>query len=342
MSTVADTAAIDALLFPPGLDRADPERRGIRTDGVVVVHRGEVVYERYGGGWTAERPHLTWSVSKSFVNALVGVAVKDGLLSIDDSVCKLRPDLPAPSCAVTVRHLLEFSSGFDWREDYEDQPPTTSSVLAMLYGVGSGDMAAFVAGHPLRDPPGTSWMYSSGDTNLLSSVVGAALAPRYGDAFPWATLFERIGMSSATWERDRHGTYVGSSYVWATPRDMARFGQLLLADGCWGGARVLPEGWVRDSTEVSPPIKSKPLRRDDGDVQGRQFWLNRPIPEVGQVARPWPSVPEDAYAAMGHWKQSITVIPSKDLVVVRVADDRDGTWRHDAFLAAALALVEGR
>lgn len=328
--------ALDAYVFPGTPD--NEERAGIRTDGVVVVRHGQVVYERYGRGYTATTPHLAWSVSKTFMNALAGVAVREGRLDVEEVVCAYVDGLPSAACEVSIEDLLSMASGFDWHETYEGDGPTSSSVLAMLYGQGQGDMARFVAGHPLRDPPGTTWMYSSGDTNLLSAAVGAALTPVYGRDFAWSALFEPLGVTSATWERDGAGTLVGSSYLWATPRDLARFGLLWLHDGCWGGERVLPEGWVAWSTEVPPGFRSKPLGRDDGDVQGRQVWLNRPVPEVGQVERPWPSVPEDAYAARGHWKQSITVIPSLDLVVVRVADDRDDTFDFDRFLGLAAAV----
>jgi CubicO group peptidase (beta-lactamase class C family) len=135
------------------------------------------------------------------------------------------------------------------------------------------------------------------------------------------------------------GTYVGSSYLWATPRDLARFGQLWLMDGCWQGERLLPEGWVSESTAVSEPMRTRALGRDAGDVQGRQVWLNRPVPEIGQDALPWPGVPEGAYAALGHWKQSITVVPDAELVVVRTADDRDGSYEHARTLRLALQLV---
>lgn len=335
----AQVEALERYLFPPGLDRADPERRGLRTDGVVVVHHGEIVYERYAGGYGPTTRHLAWSVTKSFMAALAGVAVGEGVLSLDDPICEALPDLPAASCAVTVRHLLEFSSGFDWRETYEGEPPTTSSVLAMLYGQGRGDMARFVASHTLRDPPGSTYMYSSGDTNVLSAVVGAALSPRHGPEYPWAVLLDPIGMGGATWERDGAGTYVGSSYLFATPRDLARFGTLLLSGGCWGDHRVLPAGWVADATRQSMTGKRR-IDWDHGDVVGRSLWLNARLPDDDVL--PWPSAPDDAFAALGHWGQSIFVVPSADLVVVRTADDRDHSFDRDTFLSLVLALVEAR
>lgn len=337
-----DASALEAYLFAPELDWADTQRRGVRTDGILVIHHGAIVYEHYAHGYTPQMPHLAWSVSKTFTNALTGIAVGQGLLELDDSICgEEGPAYPAPSCAIRVQDLLEFSSGLDWLEAYEGQSPTASSVLAMLYGEGQPDMAAFVAGHPLRDPPGTTFQYSSGDSNLLSAVVGRALAPVHGEQYPWTLLFDRLGMSSVTWERDGAGTYVGSSYLYASPRDMGRFGLLWLQDGCWEGQRILPEGWVAASTTISPGMRARPLDWTAPElVQGRQVWLNQALPEQGMAGRPWPRVPADAYTALGHWKQLITVVPSWDLVVVRTGDDRDGSFSADEMLARVGAMLD--
>jgi len=336
----AEVAALDAALFPPDLDWTDKDRPGTRTDGVVVVHRGRVLYERYREPWDEERPHLSWSVTKSFTSALTGVAVREGLVTRDDSICEHLDGLPEASCQVTLQHLLDMGSGFQWRETYEGVSPTESSVLAMLYGEGSADMARFVATQPLARAPGSAWQYSSGDTNVLSAAIGAPLTERFGERFPWTTLFDVIGMTSVTFERDAAGTYVGSSYLWATPRDLARFGYLLLHDGCWDSERVLPEGWVDYSTELGQPLQIKALPKAEEIVQARLLWVNRPLPGQGVAERWCPSVGEDMYAALGHWGQSITVVPSLELVVVRVADDRDDSYRHDRTMKAVKDLVE--
>jgi len=339
-------SAFDAYAFPrfepsssaPSEAIYGVDREGVRTDGVLIIHGGRVIYERYARGYTADTPHLTWSVSKSYINALTGLAVARGALSLDDSICEHVEVAAESSCDITVQHLLEFSSGLDWRETYENEPPTTSSVVAMLYGEGPADAVAFISGHPLRDPPGTTYAYSSGDTTLLAGVLKGALEAEHGRDFPWTLLFDPIGVTSAVWERDRKGVLVGSSYVWSTPRDMARLGYLFLNDGCWAGERLLPEGWVADSTRVSEPVKRRRLYADDNDVQGRQWWLNYAVPETGAVQR-WPELPEDTYAALGHWKQMIVVVPSMDLVVVRTGDDRDGSFDHSTFMTLAAALV---
>jgi len=331
-----EIAALEQYLFT--LTGADAERKGIRTDGIVIIQGGELAYERYARGFDASRRHLSWSVSKSFGNALAGIAVQKGALSLSDSVCSHLQGLPPASCAIRVQDLLEFASGLDWRESYEGQSNQASSVLAMLYGEGRSDMARFVAAHPFRDPPGTSWEYSSGDANLLGAVLDAALGPANGGpSYPWTLLFDPLGISSAVWERDGSGTLIASSYLYASPRDLAKFGFLFLNDGCWEGRRILPAGWVADSTAVTAPFLSRRIDRGPEDVGGRMWWLNRAVPELS-FPPPWPDVPADAYAALGHWGQSITVVPSLDMVVVRVGDDREPALDFDRFLSLAIAV----
>jgi CubicO group peptidase (beta-lactamase class C family) len=317
---VAAVKALDEYMFT--LRGADADRQGIRTDSVLVLKSGQVVYERYARGYDATKRHLAWSVSKSFTNALAGRAIALGALGLDDSLCQYLPKTRADNCVITVRHLLDFSSGLDWAEVYEHKSNQESSTLAQLYGEGRADMAAFIANHQRRDPPGTTFEYSTGETTLLMAVVQAALTPKLGRDFAWSALFDPLGLRSAVWERDQTGTLVGGAYLYATPRDFARLGYLFLNDGCWQGQRLLPEGWVRDATAVSEAYRHKVVDRSWGDIQGREWWLNQPVAEALQPV-PWPDVPQDAYAAEGHWNQLVLVVPSKDLVVVRTGDDRD-------------------
>jgi CubicO group peptidase (beta-lactamase class C family) len=332
--------ALDEYLFT--LEGRDEDRLGIRTDGLVVVHRGRIVHERYARGYGAGNRHLAWSMSKSFLGAMVGVGVLRGDLAREDAICDHYDGADGDVCDITVDDLLGWGSGLDWNEGYEDEPYYLSSVIAMLYGVGAGDMARFTAAQGLAVPAGTRYRYSSGDSNLLAGALAGAVGPALADDYPWEFLFDPIGMRSAVFERDRAGTFIGSSYVYATPRDFARFGYLFLRDGCWDGERLLPEGWVALATEPSPALLADgedDFTPGDGAVPGRHWWLNLPLPER-MHAPAWPSAPTDAFAAQGHWGQTIHVIPSADLVVVRTADDRDPTAvDDDRFLALALALA---
>ncbi|HEY8206961.1 MAG TPA: serine hydrolase [Myxococcaceae bacterium] len=335
----AEIAALESYAFT--LSGKDEERLGLRTDGLVIIKNGQIVYERYARGWDAAKPHIAWSVTKSVTNALVGVAKVRGALSEDDKISKYvtitNPDSRAAD--ITIRNLMEFSSGFDWREAYEHESYQVSSVLAMLYGVGHKDAVKFVTSHPLRDAPGTSWDYSTGDSTLLSSVVTAAMVPSFGEDFAFDLLFSPIGMKTAVLERDPRGGSFGGSYLYATPQDLARFGYLYLSDGCWAGARVLPDGWVAASTAtVAPPFRLKVIHPDN-EPTGWQWWLNQAVPEQSIATRPWPDVPGDAYAAEGHWGQRIIVVPSQDVVIVRTGDDRNATMSVNDLASKALAVA---
>ena len=330
-------AALESYAF--STDWSDKDRRGLRTDGVVILQGDAVIYEKYANGYDAESVHLGWSMSKTVTALLAGIAVEDGLLSVDTSVCEHIEGLPKKNCGVTLGHLLDFASGFDWLETYEGQPPTRSSVLAMLYGEGENAMGPFVAEHPMRDLPGSVYMYSSGDTNVVATMLHDVLAPKHGDDWPEALLLRPAGVQGATWERDGSGVPVGSSYLWATPRDFARLGTVLRDGGCVGGDQVVPEDWVSWMAQVNEPIRKTTYDRWSDNVQGRHLWLNKPLPEQGLPERPWPQVPGDAVSMFGYWGQSVTAIPSLDLVVVRMADDREARISRDLFLAHAIAVA---
>ncbi len=330
----AAVAALEAYAFQPEL--GDEERAGVRTQSVVVVQGGHILYERYDRGVGPDNRQLTWSVSKTYTAAMAGVAVEQGALDVQDSVCKHLPDTPSERCDITVKDVLEWGTGLHWKETYENEPPTTSSVIAMLYGEGRMDMAQFTLSHPSVTAPGQSYMYSTGDSNVLAAVAQAALEPVGGERWAHELLFDRIGAPGTVFEEDGNGVPSGGSYVWATPRDMARFGQLMLADGCTGEERLLPEGWVEWMVEGNDSHAQQD-RDGDNDVPGRHVWPNR---QRADGTRPWPTSPADMYKASGHWGQSITVIPSRDLVLIRTADDRDGSFDHDRFVGLVLEMVE--
>lgn len=317
-------AAFEALAFPPGRDEAD--RDGPRTNGLVVVRDGRLVYERYARGFGPDRPHIVWSASKSVLQALYGRAVAEGLVDLDRPVAERSPWIgDGDKARITYRELLQMRSGIDFTEGYE-YAPLFSDVLAMLYTRGRGDMASFAAAQPMAGDPGTAWAYKSGDSLILAAALRDLVGPdRYPD-YPWTALFDPLGVTSATWERDGQGTFVGSSYLYLTPRDLARIGLLYLRDGCWAGTRLLPEGWTAFTATPSPALAGP-------GIHGAHWWLNRPGPD-GE--RPFAEVPEDLLAASGHWGQKLLVLPSHGLVIARTADDRTG-FPTGPFLQAAIA-----
>ncbi len=320
----------------------EKNRAGIRTDGVVVIHNGYLVFEEYARGYDKNRRHLVWSDTKSVLNAAIGVAVRQGKMNIADSAGRYVPQLNTDEKkAITVNDLLQMSSGLFWDEGYESSP-LKSLVIAMLYTRGRNDMGRFAAEQPVIFKPGERFYYSSGTSNILSLALKNALGEKDYEQYFWKEIFEPLGMRNVTMERDGSGIFVASSYMYVTPRDFAKFGYLYLNDGQWEKKRILPEGWVKYTVTMAPAYYSTPmndhLRKDN---PGAHWWLNLGIPETGQ-APPWPKAPRDTFAASGHWGQFLFVIPSLDLVVVRTGDDRDGSFDINTFLGLLVESLADR
>ncbi len=322
----------------------ESERQGIRTDGVVIIKDGYLVYEKYASEYNAEKRHLIWSASKSVTNAIFGVAVKDGFVRLDDpAYLDYSPLNREETHTITINHLLRMSSGLYSNEMYESSP-LDSTVNAMLFSTGHQDMGAYAALQPVIAPPDTHWEYSSLTSTLLMAILKNKMEPRIYDAYPWKGLFDPIGMKSAVFEMDVSSTFVGSSYVHLTPRDMARFGFLFLNDGVWDGEQILAEDWVRYSTTVAPAMQTTKLTVDDlsEGTYGAQWWLNRSAPEWG-IPIAFPDAPEDLFYASGHWGQAIFVIPSMDMVIAYTADNRDDSMDYNHFLKLILeGISDGR
>ena len=259
----------------------------------VVVHKGGVVAECYDKGIGCDTKLLSWSMAKSFVNALIGIMVKDSLLDIHAPV-----DIPEwqgdERKAITLNDLMQMQSGLEWNEDYGAR----SDVNIMLHG--ESDMGLYALMKPLDYAPRTHWQYSSGTTNIVMRYLrGRFSSDEAFLRYMHSRLFAPLGIVSPVFEQDMNGTPVGSSYLYATALDFARFGQLYLNDGCVGSERILPEGWV-DYTR-------KPAAASEGRY-GSSFWLNR----CGK----FPDVPKDMYYCDGHDGQDIFIFPSHELVVV--------------------------
>jgi CubicO group peptidase (beta-lactamase class C family) len=289
--------AIDYAFAEP-----DPERPK-HTHGVVVVYDGKLVAERYDEGFDHNSRQMGWSMTKSIGNALIGLLVKDGRIRTED---------PAPiqewqaddRNKITINNLLQASSGLQWNERYF---LPTSEFHEMF--IRRDDKAGFAASLELENSPGTFFEYSSGTSNLLSRIVRQELGDDEYYQFPYTRLFHKIGMYTALIEPDASGTFVMSSYCFASARDWARFGLLYLNDGMFNNERILPEGWVKYSTTPAP---AAPKRK-----YGAQVWLNMGNPE-NTSDRFEPGVPSDAYFFEGFESNTVTIIPSKKLVVVRL------------------------
>jgi CubicO group peptidase (beta-lactamase class C family) len=272
------------------------------TLAVVVVYDGQIIGEKYAEGFDVNSRLMGWSMTKSFVNAIVGVVVNEGKLTMDQ---------PAPVEAwqnderkdITLNDLMHASSGLDWDEWYFF-PGDFQNMLTHR-----DDKGGYAASKKQARKPNEFFEYSSGTTNLLSKIVRQSMDDSIYYRFPYEKLFYKIGMQHVLLEPDASGTFVGSSYGYASARDWARFGLLYLNDGVWMGERILPEGWVRYS---STPAPAAPL----GEY-GAQFWLNAGAP--GNPEKCYhPGLPHDEYGMEGFEYQYVLIIPSRKLVVVRL------------------------
>lgn len=301
-----------------------------RTTAVVVAHDGRLVAERYAPGYGPTTPMLSWSMAKSVLAALVGIAVGDGRLALRERapVAEWASE-DDPRHAITLDQLLRMSSGLGWDEHYG----AVNDVSRMLFT--APDTGAFAARSPLVAAPDTVWSYSSGTSNIVARILreqaGNDLAAMVHAANE--RLFDPAGMTSAFFEPDVSGSFIGSSFAFMTARDWARFGELHRQDGMASGQRLLPEGWVR---YVTTPTPAAP----EGQY-GAHWWLNAGDPK-DRSRRPWPSLPTDTYAARGHSGQYVVVVPSAKLVVVRLGlsepdDGDDGAVELVAATIAALA-----
>jgi CubicO group peptidase (beta-lactamase class C family) len=274
---------------------------GLGARAIVVVDHGRIVAERYALGFNAGTPLLGWSMTKTVMAGVIGMLVKDGKLKLDQA--GFWPGNDGRE-RIRLSDLLAMSSGLQWNEAYG----AVSDVTSMLYL--QPDMAAFARAQPLAHPVGEAWSYSSGTALILSGIAEESAGEDLAE-FIKARLFGPLGVTSATIEQDEHGTLVGSSYMYATARDWARYGQFLLQDGVWQGHGLLPSGYVA--------MMATPVAASRGQYGQGQTWLwgsDASTPGVNPDAAF--GIPADTFWMSGHDGQNIAIIKSRQLVIVRL------------------------
>ncbi len=322
---------LDAAPSPPGIDRRALDAaldRAMddavwpvppRTRGLVVVHCGRIVGERYAPGFDRHVRQICWSMGKSITAALIGILIHHGHVHLDDfaPIAEWK-GLDDPRRMIRLRHLLNMSSGLLFRRcgdgDPEEYTGTALDDHTYIYD-GAIDVFAHSIARPLEFVPGTFWRYRNGDPLTLGAIVRRTVEAR-GEgylAFPQRALFDKIGIREMALEPDPWGNFIMTGYEWGTPRDWARFGLLHLRDGVWEGERILPIGWTR--------FVSTPAPADPSKSYGGQFWLN--------AGGRWPDVPGDAYWAGGAWGQYAIIIPSREMVIVRMGQTLDADFLQE-------------
>lgn len=307
---------------------SEPETGGPRyTKAVVVLHKGRLVAERYAEGVNKNTPLIGWSMSKSITGLTTGLLVGDGVLdtAAPAPVSAWHEDADDPRAQITLDHLMRMSSGLAFDETYA----IGSDVTYMLSN--ASDAGGYAADIPLEADPDTKWAYSSGTTNIVAGILkrtsGGSLQSHFD--YVQSRLFDPLGITSAILETDADGTFIGSSYAYLSARDWARLGQFCLQNGAWNGDQLLPGNWMAYSTA--------PTHTNPGNDYGAHFWLNGD-PEDGNP-RAWPKLPTDAYFMSGFQGQFVAVIPSSDLVVVRLGFTSGGDNGVEDLIAGAIAMT---
>ncbi len=271
---------------------ANPTERRTRT--VMILYKNLLIGERYSNGFNRDTPVLGWSMTKSILATLYGILSYQGKINIDD-VTGWEAWEQDERKKITFNDLLRMQSSLEWDEDYTSM----SDVTKMLFL--EPNMGELQSDKDALGPPGSIWNYSSGTTNLLSLMLRSRFNS-YQEYlnFPYKELIDKTGMSSMLIEADLSGTYVGSSYGWASTGDWAKFGLLYLNRGHWNGEQIFAADWV--------DYVKRPTANSNG-TYGAHFWLN--------ADGKYPDVPRDLYSANGYQGQYVFIIPSKELVVVR-------------------------
>ena len=266
-----------------------------QTRAVVVIHKNQIIAEKYDTGFTKSSRILGWSMTKSIMSTVFGIMQKQGKIDVNQLVANY-DWTQDDRVSITYNNLLQMNSGLEWDEDYN----SISDVSKMLFL--EKDMTIIQAKKPLVGKPNETWNYSSGTSNLISGLLRGRFNSHQEYLDYWyAEFIDKIGMNSMLVETDLSGNYVGSSYAWATPRDWAKFGLLYLNKGNWNGEQLFNPSWV--------DYISTPTNGSDG-TYGGHFWLNA----EGQ----FPDVPKNMFYASGYQGQFVFVFPDQDLVVVRM------------------------
>lgn len=298
---------------------------GERTTAVLVVKDGRIIAERYRQDYDLHQPQRTWSVAKSIAASVLGRAVALHILRVEASA-----DVPEwrkpgdPRAAITLAQLMHMNSGLDTRG-----PGNRTDEIYL----GGGAVSQVATSMPLEAAPGSRFRYANDDVLLAARALRAEIGdePRFL-AFPFQELLWRIGMAHTTLETDWEGSFVMSSQVWTTSRDLARLALLYLNNGVWNGERLLPEGWARF---VATPAGAQPENatgKGTGAGYGALFWLFGPRQ----------GLPEGTYAMLGNRGQFVFIIPSRHVVIVRRGFDPETGARFDpaAFTRDVLAAIQ--
>ena len=299
-------AALDWAFDDANLDRPQ------YTRGIVAVHGGRIIAERYAEGWGPYTPQIGWSMGKSIAATIIGALVQQGALTLDQvaPIDEWHAE-GDPRREIRIRDLLHMSSGLDF-DNFGLDPRSSYTAANEHFRIYFDAVEVFphALHQPLRFAPESRWRYRNSDPLSLMAIAERVVEAR-GESFltfPQRAIFDPIGARSFVLETDAWGNFIITGYDFGGVRDFARLGMLYLNNGMWDGMRILPADWA---SFVATPAPGDPSRG-----YGGLFWLNR----GGAFDR----LPEDAYWMAGYMGQTTMIIPSRDLVVVRMGPSPGG------------------
>lgn len=314
---VTQLEAAVSELFAAKADNGVPDTRA-----VLIVQSGQIIYEKYAEGFDRDSRFHSWSVAKSFTNALIGLMVHQGKLELDQRapIEAWENDIRAK---VTVRQMLNMTSGVDNSDGADD-----GFLGNALFGTGALDVSSEAADRPMIFDPGKEWAYSTATSTLLAYIAGNIMGQDRSSRQEYVRehLLSVIGANDVVMSYDKAGYFLGGSHVYATARDYARLGYLYLRDGVWQDQRVLPEGWVDFSRTPSPA--------ENNGNHGAHFWLN--IEGKGWQPNMLPGGPKSAFIMSGNGGQYVFILPTHDMLLVRLGERQQMSWGE---LGEALAGV---
>jgi CubicO group peptidase (beta-lactamase class C family) len=324
--------------LPPGLDAAKVKQAvdaafaspAQMTAAFVVTWRGRIIGEHYGDGITLHTPLEGWSMGKSITATLMGILIQQGAYDLWQPAPIPEWQSPGdPRAKIRIADILHMSSGLRIKapQDPDYDPAGTYPDHLYLY-TGSVDSFHYAATRPLQWPPNTVGRYHNTDPVLTNYLIRLAVEKRGEEYlfFPRRALFDKIGMRTMVLETDPFGNFLTQGYELASGRDWARLGNLYLQDGVWNGERLLPEGYVKFVSTLAPAWEA-----DRRPIYGGFFWIN------GDGRYP---VPKDAFFMSGAGGQTTLIIPSHDLVVVRMGHFKGSEAGDDSFKKALALLME--
>ena len=302
-----------------------PRDNKTNTDTVIIEKDGRILYEYYDRGYDKNTKHLSWSMAKTITGILVGIAIDEKYLSLSDKVSKFFPNFKGEA---TVKDVLQMSSGINFEEIYSGIP-VSANVVRMLYLDGPKlGFDQYSLSLPLREQkPGEYYYYSSGDTNILMGILKKALSLDQYNDYPWKKIFNKLEINDAVMEQDSKGTFVGSSYMYMSPKSYLKLGRLMMNKGRYNNQQIIPSWYFELMTKVAPGVLDNSYNPNNKRAYSAQLHINKNFKGEEEFTM----LPEDILMMLGHQGQIVAASPSQKLIILRLGTDKQSLDKKKFF-----------